>query len=374
MTDPNEIRLPAELLPADGRFGSGPSKVRPEALQALAATGTGYMGTSHRRAGVRSVVRRVREGMAALFGLPEGFEVLLGNGGSTAFWEAIAFGLVEERSAHLVIGEFSAKFAAVTRGAPFLADPIVAEYAPGTRGPLPADASADLYALIQNETSTGVMTDVVRPAGGTGVVAVDATSGAGGLRLDPTQFDVYYFAPQKAFAGDGGLWIALCSPAAIDRIGRVAASGRWIPPSLDLSVALENSRLDQTYNTPGLATLFLLADSVEWMLGQGGLAWSTARCDRSAEIVYGWAEQREFAAPFVADPAARSHVTATIDFTGVEAEALCTALRANGIVDVESYRKLGRNQLRIALFPAIEPDDLAILTGALDHLVDVLAG
>jgi len=373
VTAANEIRLPAELLPADGRFGSGPSKVRAEALRALAATGTTYMGTSHRRDGVRSVVRRVREGLHTLFGLPDGYEVLLGNGGSTAFWEALAFGMVEARSAHLVIGEFSSKFAAVTRGAPFLADPVVAEYAPGTRGPLAPDAAVDLYALIHNETSTGVMTDVVRPAGAAGIVAVDATSGAGGLRVDPTQFDVYYFAPQKAFAGDGGLWLALCSPAAIERIERVTGSGRWIPPSLDLSIAVENSRLDQTYNTPALATLFLLADTVDWMLDQGGLAWATARCDRSAEIVYGWADARDFAAPFVADPAARSHVTATIDFSGVSGDDLCTALRANGIVDVEPYRKLGRNQLRIALFPAIEPDDLATLTRAIDYLADALA-
>ncbi|MFM8303544.1 MAG: aminotransferase class V-fold PLP-dependent enzyme, partial [Actinomycetota bacterium] len=244
---PNAIRLPAELRPGDGRFGSGPSKVRTDALAALAATGTGFMGTSHRRDGVRSVVRRVREGIATLFGLPDGYEVLLGNGGSTAFWDALAFGMVEQRSAHLVIGEFSSKFAAVTRGAPFLADPVVVEHPPGTRGVVGADASVDLYALIHNETSTGVMADIARPAGATGIVAVDATSGAGGLRVDPTQFDVYYFAPQKAFAGDGGLWLACCSPAAVERIARVQGSGRWIPPSLDLAIALENSRLDQTY-------------------------------------------------------------------------------------------------------------------------------
>jgi len=367
-----EIRLPAELRPGDGRFGSGPSKVRTEALTALAATGPGYMGTSHRRDGVRGVVHRVREGIATLFGLPDGYEVLLGNGGSTSFWYALAFGMIEQRSAHLVIGEFSSKFAAVTRGAPFLADPVVAEHAPGTRGVLTADGSVDLYALIHNETSTGVMTDIARPEGAVGIVAVDGTSGAGGLRIDPTQFDVYYFAPQKSFAGDGGLWLACCSPAAVERIERVRGSGRWIPPSLDLSIALENSRLDQTYNTPALATLFLLADTIDWMLDQGGLAWTTQRCDRSAEIVYGWAEDRPFASPFVAEPAARSHVTATIDFTGVEGDALCAALRANGIVDVEPYRKLGRNQLRIALFPAIEPDDLTTLTRAIDYLVDAL--
>ena len=369
---PTDIRLPAELLPSDGRFGSGPSKVRTEALVSLAATGTSYMGTSHRRDTVRSVVRRAREGLADLFGLPEGYEVLLGNGGSTAFWDALAFGMIEQRSAHLVLGEFSSKFAAVAKGAPFLGDPVVTESAPGTRTALQADPAVDLYALIHNETSTGVTTDIVRPDGVSGIVAVAATSGAGGLRIDPTQFDVYYFAPQKAFAGDGGLWLACCSPAAVERIERVKGSGRWIPPSLDLAIALENSRLDQTYNTPALATLFLLADTVEWMLGQGGLVWATARCDRSAEIVYGWAEARDFASPFVADPAARSHVNATIDVEGVEGDALCAALRANGIVDVEPYRKLGRNQLRIAMFPAIEPDDLETLTRAIDYLVDAL--
>jgi phosphoserine aminotransferase len=371
-TAPAEIRLPAALLPGDGRFGSGPSKVRPEALARLAATGTAYMGTSHRRDGVRSVVRRARAGLAELFSLPDGYEVLLGNGGSTAFWDALAFGMIEQRSEHLVIGEFSSKFAAITKAAPFLADPVVIESPPGTRTTLAPDPSVDLYALVHNETSTGVMTDVVRPDGVAGLVAVDATSGAGGLRVDPSQFDVYYFAPQKAFAGDGGLWLACCSPAAIERIERIKASGRWIPPSLDLSIALENSRLDQTYNTPALATVFLLADTVDWMLDQGGLAWAAARCDRSAEIVYGWAEDHAFATPFVADPAARSHVNATIDFTGVDAEHLCAALRANGIVDVDPYRKLGRNQLRIAMFPAVEPDDLTILTGAIDFLVDAL--
>lgn len=364
--------LPPELRPRDGRFGSGPSKVRPEALARLAATGRGYLGTSHRREGVRSVVRRIREGLATLFALPAGYEVLLGNGGSTAFWDAAAFGLVEQRSEHVVIGEFSAKFAAVTKGAPFLADPVVVSSPPGTRTGLVPDASVDLYAVIHNETSTGVVCDIRRPDGVTGLVAVDATSGAGALRVDPTQFDVYYFAPQKAFAADGGLWLALCSPSAIERIARVAGSGRWIPPSLDLSIALTNSRLDQTYNTPALATLFLLADTIEWMLEQGGLEWSAARCEHSAEIVYGWAEARPYTTPFVADPAARSPVTATIDFDGVDAEALCAALRANGILDVEPYRKLGRNQLRIAMFPAIEPDDLATLTRAVDYLVDAL--
>jgi phosphoserine aminotransferase len=367
------VQLPAELRPADGRFGSGPSKVRPEALARLAATGTGYLGTSHRRDGVRSVVRRIREGLANLFTLPDGYEVLLGNGGSTSFWDAAAFGLIEQRSEHLVFGEFSSKFAAVTKRAPFLADPVVIEAPPGSRPDIAPDETVDLYALTHNETSTGVMTDIRRPEGVVGIVAVDATSGAGGLPVDPDEFDVYYFAPQKSFAAEGGLWLALCSAAAIDRIERVAASGRYIPASLDLTIALENSRLDQTYNTPALSTLFLLADTIEWMLEQGGLDWCVKRCDASAEIVYGWAESREFATPFVADPAARSHVTATIDFEGVNGEELAAALRANGIVDVEPYRKLGRNQLRIAMFPAIEPDDLVTLTRAIDFLVDALS-
>jgi phosphoserine aminotransferase len=366
------IVLPPELVPGDGRFGSGPSKVRTEALAALADTGAAYLGTSHRREGVRSVVRRVREGLATLFSLPNGYEVLLGNGGSTAFWDAAAFGLVERRSEHLVIGEFSSKFAAVTRAAPFLDDPMVLESAPGTRVDAVADASVDCYALIHNETSTGVMGDIRRPDRATGLVAVDATSGAGGLRVDPTQFDVYYFAPQKAFAAEGGLWLALCSPAAVERIERVRASGRWVPPSLDLTIALANSRLDQTYNTPALATLFLIADTIEWMLANGGLEWAASRCDRSAATVYEWAAARDFTTPFVADPAARSRVTATIDFEGVSSEALCAALRANGIVDVDPYRKLGRNQLRIAMFPAVEPDDVATLTRAIDYLVDAL--
>ena len=367
------VELPPELRPADGRFGSGPSKVRPEALARLAATGTGYLGTSHRREGVRSVVRRIREGLANLYTLPDGYEVLIGNGGSTSFWDAAAFGLVEQRSEHLVFGEFSSKFAAVTKQAPFLADPVVIEAPPGSRPDVVPDETVDLYALTHNETSTGVMTDIRRPEGVVGIVAVDATSGAGGLPVDPDEFDLYYFAPQKSFAAEGGLWLALCSPAGIDRIERVGASDRFIPSSLDLTIALENSRLDQTYNTPALATLFLLADTIEWMLENGGLEWAASRCDRSAEIMYSWAEASDVAAPFVQKPSERSPVNATIDFDGVNGEDLAAALRANGIVDVEPYRKLGRNQLRIAMFPAIEPDDLVTLTRAIDFLVDALS-
>jgi phosphoserine aminotransferase len=369
---PTPIVLPPELRPGDGRFGSGPSKVRPEAVRRLAAVADGYLGTSHRRPAVRDVVRRAREGLATLFSLPDGYEVLLGNGGTTAFWDAAAFGLVDRRSEHLSFGEFSSKFAAVTRAAPHLDDPLVIESAPGTHPDPVTDGSVDAYALTHNETSTGVMADVVRPDGADGIVLVDATSAAAGLRVDPGQFDVYYFAPQKALASEGGLWLACCSPAGIERIERIGASGRWCPPSLDLTIALENSRLDQTYNTPSLVTLFLLADTIEWMNGQGGLEWAASRCDRSAEILYGWADDRPFATPFVPEPSDRSRVSATIDFEGVDANGLAALLRANGIVDTESYRKLGRNQLRIALFPAIEPDDVATLTRAIDYLVEAL--
>ncbi len=372
------VRIPAELLPGDGRFGSGPSKVRPEAARALADAGVDYLGTSHRREGVRSVVRAAREGLADLFSLPDGYEVLLGNGGSTAFWDAAAFGLVDHRAEHLVFGEFSSKFAAVSRDAPFLDDPVVIESEPGTHPALAADASVDTYAFPHNETSTGVMMEVRRPAGvaaADGLMLVDGTSAAAGLRVDPTEFDTYYFAPQKAFAADAGIWLALCSPAAIERIERVAASGRWAPPSISLPIALENSRLDQTYNTPPLASVFLLADTTRWMLDHGGLEWSASRCDRSAEILYGWAEASPVAIPFVAKPSERSHTVACIDFVdAVDAAALAATLRANGVIDTEPYRKLGRNQLRIALFPAIEPDDVAALTRCIDFVVDALAG
>jgi len=368
------VQIPRELLPGDGRFGSGPSKVRVEAVGALAAAGAAYLGTSHRREGVRGVVRAVREGLTELFALPAGYEVVMGTGGSTAFWDAAAFGLVERRAEHLVFGEFSSKFAAVSAGAPFLNDPLVVESEPGTHPDLAADPSVDTYAFPQNETSTGVMMDVRRVARADGIMLVDATSSAGGMRVDPTQFDVYYFAPQKAFAADAGIWLALCSPAAVERIERVAATDRWVPPSLSLPIALENSRLDQTYNTPPLASVYLVADTLRWMLDQGGLDWAASRCDRSAEIVYGWAEASEYATPFVAKPSERSHTTATIDFVdSVDAKAVTDALRANGIVDTEPYRKLGRNQIRIALFPAIEPDDVAALTRCIDYVVDALS-
>lgn len=372
--DAAPIPLPPELLPSDGRFGSGPSKIRSQAVAALVEAAPTYLGTSHRREGVRSVVRRIRAGLADLFHLPDGYEVVLGVGGTTVFWDAAVFGLIDRRSEHLSFGEFSAKFAAAASGVPHLEEPRVIESAPGTHPELRGYPDVDVYAFPHNETSTGVMTDVRRPDGvdpAHGLVAVDATSAAGGLRVDPGQFDVYYFAPQKVLGSEGGLWLACCSPPAIDRIERIAASGRWIPASLSLAVALENSRLDQTYNTPALATLFLLADQLDWLLGNGGLEWAASRCDRSAEIVYGWAESHSNAAPFVAKPDERSHVTATIDFEEpIDAGWLAAQLRANGIVDTESYRKLGRNQLRIALFPNIEADDLAVLTRAIDYLIE----
>ncbi len=373
---PTTLVIPAELLPADGRFGCGPSKVRPDALAGLAATGTSLLGTSHRQAPVRDVVRRVREGLAVLFDLPAGYEVALGNGGSTAFWDAAAFGLVRERSQHLVFGEFSSKFAAVTAAAPFLGEPSVRRADPGDHPVARVEEGVDLYALTHNETSTGVAMPVARPPGTAGaLVAVDATSGAGGLPVDAAEFDCYYFAPQKCFASDGGLWLALLSPAAVARIGEVAGSGRWVPPSMDLSIALDNSRLDQTYNTPALVTLWLLADQVDWMLKRGGLAWTTSRTAESSSVLYGWAEKSSYATPFVADPAKRSAVVGTIDLDAdVDAALVSAVLRANGVVDTEPYRKLGRNQLRIGMFPAVDPADVEALTACVDHVVERLAG
>jgi phosphoserine aminotransferase len=370
-----QITIPPDRLPADGRFGCGPSKVRTEALAALSATGTSYMGTSHRRPGVRSVVGRVRAGLAEMFSLPEGYEVLLGNGGSTAFWDAAAFGLIERRSQHLSFGEFSSKFAAAVAGAPHLEPPDIIESEPGTAPEPKGHPDFDVYALTHNETSTGVMAPVRRPADADAgaLVLVDATSAAGGLRVDPAEFDCYYFAPQKCFASDGGLWLALCSPAAIERVQRVANAGRWSPPSLSLGLAIDNSRSDQTYNTPALATLFLLADQIDWINGRGGLEWAAGRCDASSAILYRWADDHSLATPFVTDAALRSRVTVTIDFDpAVDANQLARVLRQNGIVDTESYRKLGRNQLRIACFPAIDPDDVAQLTRAIDYVIDAL--
>jgi phosphoserine aminotransferase len=368
--------IPDEIRPADGRFGCGPSKVRSDQLDRLASAGASVMGTSHRQAPVKTVVARVRAGLRELFALPDGYEIALGNGGTTAFWDAAACGLVRERPLHLVYGEFSGKFAASTRSAPFLAEPIVIEAEPGDAPEPAADPSADVIAWAHNETSTGVMVPVRRPAGaGDALVLIDATSGAGGLPLDATQVDAYYFAPQKCFASDGGLWLALLSPAAQGRIAELdKAAGRWVPPFLSLATALENSAKDQTYNTPAIATLLLLADQVEWMLGGGGLDWCVARTERSSSHLYQWAQASEFASPFVADPAKRSLVVGTIDFADrVDAAAVAKTLRANGIVDTEPYRKLGRNQLRIGMFPAVEPDDVRALTACIDWVVERIA-
>ncbi len=375
-----EIKIPTDLLPADGRFGCGPSKIRPEALEALVASaepgaGGPYLGTSHRQARVQFEVGALRNGLAELFALPDGYEVLLGNGGTTSFWDAATFGLIDQRSQHLRFGEFSSKFAEAAAAAPHLREPANLFAEPGTH-PLPvADAEVDAYCLTHNETSTGVAMPLERPHGADGLVLVDATSAAGGLRFDPNEIDVYYFAPQKCLASDGGLWLAAVSPAAIERIERIAASDRWVPASLDLGIALENSRKDQTYNTPALATIFLANQQVDWINQQGGLHWAASRCDRSAEAIYGWAETSTYATPFVQDPAQRSHVVATIDLDEavVDANAVSTVLRANGILDTESYRKLGRNQLRVALFPAIDPDDVTALTRCIDHVVNSLA-
>jgi phosphoserine aminotransferase len=370
-----QIVIPAELRPADGRFGSGPSKVRPEQVSALAEAGAAYLGTSHRQAPVRSLVRRVREGLAELFALPEGYQVVLGNGGTTAFWEIAAFGLVAQRSSHLAFGEFSAKFAKVARAAPWLDDPVVIESPPGTHPQPRAAAGVDTYALTHNETSTGVAMPIRRVPGADdgALVIVDATSGAGGLPVDIAETDVYYFAPQKAFGSDGGLWIALMSPAALERAARVAASGRYIPEFFSLPVAIDNSAKQQTYNTPAVATLLMLAEQVEWLLGHGGLDWAVARTADSAARLYTWAEKADYAAPFVADPAQRSQVVGTIDFAEqVDATAVAATLRANGIVDTEPYRKLGRNQLRVAMFPSVEPADVEALTGCVDYVIERL--
>ncbi|TAL12577.1 MAG: phosphoserine transaminase [Frankiales bacterium] len=370
------IEIPRDLLPADGRFGAGPSKVRPAQLDALVATGRSYLGTSHRQAPVRDQVGRLRSGLRSLFSLPDGYEVVLGNGGATEFWDIATFGLIERRSQHLSFGEFSSKFATAATATPFLDEPSVVTSEPGTH-PLPvAEAGVDLYALTHNETSTGVMMPIARVDGADdgALVAVDATSGAGGLPVDASQFDVYYFSPQKCFASDGGLWIALMSPAALERVARIASSGRWVPASYDLTIAIDNSALDQTYNTPSLSTIFLMAEQVDWINGQGGLDWAVSRTRESSEALYGWADKSPVASPFVSEPAMRSQVIGTIDLDGsVDAAAVAKALRANGIVDTEPYRKLGRNQLRIAMFPAIDPADVQALTACIDHVVEKLS-
>jgi phosphoserine aminotransferase len=374
------LQIPPELKPADGRFGSGPSRLRPGALDRLADTGTGLMGTSHRQRAVKDLVARVRAGLRELLALPDRYEVALGNGGTTAFWDAATCGLVRRQALHLAYGEFSSKFAACTREAPFLADPIMVE-APAGDAPEPAaDPDADVIAWAHNETSTGVMVPVVRPeSAGDSLVLIDATSAAGGLPLDASQFDAYYFAPQKGFASDGGLWLAALSPAALDRIEEIAAQRpstageRWIPESLSLPTALENSHKEQTYNTPAIATLFLLADQLDWMLEQGGLEAMVSRTTASSTHLYRWADQHAHATPFVADPSKRSLVVGTIDFDEeVDASAVAGVLRANGLVDTEPYRKLGRNQLRVAMFPATDPADVEALTACIDWVLERL--
>jgi phosphoserine aminotransferase len=375
MSDPTAITIPADLLPSDGRFGSGPTKIRDGQLAALTAAGHDLLGTSHRQAPVRGLVQRVRTGLSLLFGLPEDYLVVLGNGGTTSFWETAAFGLITNRSQHLSFGEFSAKFATVTHAAPWLADPSVIKSEPGTHPAPVAEAGIDAYAFTHNETSTGVAMPINRVAGADdgALVLVDATSAAGGIAVDPSQFDAYYFAPQKCFGSDGGLWLALLSPAAVDRAGRIAASGRYIPEFLSLQTAIDNSRLQQTYNTPSVATLVLLAEQIDWMLGQGGMAWTTERTATSSGVLYTWAEKSTLANPFVADPSLRSQVVVTIDFAeSVQATAISAALRANGIVDTDSYRKLGRNQLRIGTFPAVEPADVEALTECIDYVLERL--
>ena len=368
------IIIPSELKPVDGRFGCGPSKIRPEALAVLSASGNSILGTSHRQKPVKNVVKRVREGLTSLFNLPEGYEVVLGNGGSTAFWDIATFGLIEERSQHLVFGEFSSKFAAASKEAPFLGEPTVIKSEPGSHPVAVQEAGIDVYALTHNETSTGVAMPILRPAGTDGaLVLVDATSAAGGLMVDAKEFDTYYFAPQKSFASDGGLWIAIMSPAAIARAEKIKASGRWVPAFFDLGIAIENSRLDQTYNTPALVTLMLLAEQIEWMNANGGLSFAAGRSTKSSDILYSWAEKTSYTTPFVTDAAMRSKVVGTINFDdAIDATKIAAALRENGIVDTEPYRKLGKNQLRIGMFPAVDPSDVEALTKCIDHVVAAL--
>jgi phosphoserine aminotransferase len=374
MADPAQLTVPADLKPTDGRFGCGPSKVRPEQLAALTTTAAGLFGTSHRQAPVKNLVGRVRQGVRELFSAPEGYEVILGNGGATAFWDAAAFGLIDKKSLHLIYGEFSSKFASAVAANPFVGDPIIIKADAGSAPAPQSDPSVDAIAWAHNETSTGVAVAVQRPEGsGDSLVLIDATSAAGGLPVDVAECDAYYFAPQKNFASDGGLWLAVLSPAALARIESVAASGRWVPEFLSLPIALDNSLKNQTYNTPAIATLALMAEQVDWMLGNGGLDWAVKRTADSSSRLYSWAESTEYTTPFVADPALRSQVVGTVDFTDeVDAAAVAAVLRANGIVDTEPYRKLGRNQLRVAMFPAIEPDDVTALTECVDWVVEHL--
>ena len=366
-----ELTIPADIKPADGRFGCGPSKVRPEQLTALAAAGD-LFGTSHRQAPIKNLVGRVRDGVKQLFSTPDGYEVILGNGGSTAFWDAAAFGLIDKRSLHLTYGEFSSKFASCVAKNPFVGDPIVIKADAGSAPAVQSDPDVDVVAWAHNETSTGVAVPIQRPAGDA-LVAIDATSAAGGLPVNIADTDAYYFAPQKNFASDGGLWLAVMSPAALARVEQIAATDRWVPDFLSLPIAVENSLKNQTYNTPAIATLILLAEQLDWLNGNGGLDWAVKRTADSSQRLYSWAESRPFTTPFVADPALRSQVVGTIDFNDdVDAAAVAKVLRANGIVDTEPYRKLGRNQLRVAMFPAVDPDDISALTACVDWVVERL--
>ena len=379
MPDPDTISISPALLPADGRFGSGPSKVRQEAVDRLAAIAPRLLGTSHRKAPVKDQVRRLRAGLRDLFAVPDGHEVALGVGGATLFWDAAAFSLIRRRSAHAVLGEFSSKFADVTRAAPFLDEPVVVTAEPGTRPDvrLLAEGGADAWCLPHCETSTGVVVDPIRPAGtgADGLLLVDATSGAGGLPVDLAQVDAYYFSPQKAFASEGGLWVAVLSPAAVARLDEIRATGRHVPAVLDLRQALENSRQEQTLNTPAISTLFLMAEQVDWINEQGGLAWAVKSCAAKSQAVYEWADARAWAAPFVADAAARSAVVCTVDLDDVvPADAVTSVLRRHGVVDIDAYRKLGRNQLRIAVFPAVEQSDVEALLACIDHVAERLSG
>lgn len=374
MSMADQLQIPADIKPRDGRFGCGPSKVRPEQLQALSTTAAPLFGTSHRQAPVKNLVGRLRSGLAELFSLPDGYQVILGNGGATAFWDAAAFGLIDKRSLHLSYGEFGSKFAAAVAKNPFVGDPVVIKSDAGSAPEPQSDPSVDLIAWAHNETSTGVAVPVRRPAdSGDTLVAIDATSGAGGLPVDIGETDAYYFSPQKNFAGDGGLWLALMSPAALARVESIAASGRWVPDFLSLPIAVENSLKDQTYNTPAIGTLALMAEQVDWMLGNGGLDWAVKRTADSAGRLYSWAEERDYTTPFVADPKLRSQVVGTIDLVDdVDAAAVAKILRANGVVDTEPYRKLGRNQLRVGMFPAVDPDDVSALTQCVDWVVERL--
>lgn len=372
-----EIKIPQHLIPLDGRFGSGPSKIRAEQIDAVVRASRNILGTSHRQAPVKNLVGSVLTQLRQLFQLPSDWEVVVGNGGASLFWDAATFGLIEQRSAHLVFGEFSSKFAQAAQHAPHLDNPIVIESAPGTVPVMQqadVDFNIDTFCLTHNETSTGAFAQLTRPTSSTdALVVVDGTSAAGGIAWSPCEVDVYYFSPQKGFASEGGTWIALCSPRAVKRIDQIKSTGRWCPPSLDLSIALENSRANQTYNTPSISTFVMLNEQLGWMLDNGGLDWCTKRTQQSADILYGWATSRSFTQPFVANPQHRSPVVGTIDFIDIDAAQIATVLRNNGIVDTEPYRKLGRNQLRVSMFPAVDPSDVQLLTASIDYIVEQLS-